>query len=353
MSDVIKKYSILFTEYCKKELNENLTDNQLEIAMKKLFDNFTNSHAEQLTSVLLKNFPPESKRLRKEDCRFDTHNYRRWKEGFDLIYLLLDLSLQIGRCAKIEVGLENEKGVFYRLQAAIYLHARGLLVSREIFTLMKSGFPDGALGRWRTLHELAVINCFIAQNSEIIAQRYFEARIIQSRKAVKQYIEYQQKAKLTPFNQVEHDEIENEYLRVINTYGKEVKNDYGWAAPAFKKDNPSFFDIEKSQNLDHWRPRYKWACQDTHGNFRPNDKTLAMSEANEDMLLVGKSNSGMVDPAQMLCITLGLLTSPFLILDPTPDIAVLYKSFQQLLDKTYDYFKIGDERNEKQKKSFF
>jgi hypothetical protein len=37
------------------------------------------------------------------------------------------------------------------------LVTRALLVFREIISLCEAGFPDGALARWRTLHELYVI----------------------------------------------------------------------------------------------------------------------------------------------------------------------------------------------------
>lgn len=345
MNAKVDTYSNLFDELLANEYSKNIPESELEELVSNLFNNFTESHSKALTSVLLKGISSESKKTRQMDSKFEQRNYKRWKKGFDLIHLLLDVSLQIGECGKVEVGIQNSKGIFYRLQAAVYLHARGLLVSREIFSLMKSGFPDGALGRWRTLHELAVINCFISANSEEVAQRFFEARIINSRKAAKQYVEHQDIANLIPFGQKELDEIEVEYQRVINNFGHEMKNDYGWAAPAIGHDRPTFFDLEKSINLDHWRPRYKWASQDTHGNFRPIEKTLAMTEATEKMLLVGPSNSGMTDPGQMLCISLGLLTSPFLTLDPTVDITILYKSFQILLNKVSIFFEIGNDKS--------
>lgn len=37
------------------------------------------------------------------------------------------------------------------------LHSRSIQMSKEILTLLRNGYPDGALTRWRSLHESNVI----------------------------------------------------------------------------------------------------------------------------------------------------------------------------------------------------
>jgi hypothetical protein len=90
-----------------------------------------------------------------------------------------------------------------------------------------------------------------------------------------------------------------------------MHNEYGWASEALQNPRPSFAQLEKAVGLDHWRPRYRWASQHTHGGYRPSHAMLAMAETAEQVHLVGQSNSGFTDPIQMTAISLNpLFSSP-------------------------------------------
>ena len=115
-------------------------------------------------------------------------------------------------------------------------------------------------------------------------------------------------------------------------------HDWGWAAPAICKDRATFFDIEESLDLDHWRPRYKWAAQDTHGAYRPPAVLLGMSEAKEPLLLVGPSNSGLTDPAHMTAISLVLATNALVQLSPTLDRLVAMRVLLTISDQIGEAF---------------
>jgi hypothetical protein len=89
-----------------------------------------------------------------------------------------------------------------------------------------------------------------------------------------------------------------------------------------KNKKPTCALIEEARGLDHWRPRYKWASEDSHSNYKPHETHLALSEAKEPLLIVGRSNSGMIDPAQMLGCSLHLAASSLLSLRQELDIYV-------------------------------
>jgi hypothetical protein len=114
--------------------------------------------------------------------------------------------------------------------------------------------------------------------------------------------------------------------------------DWGCAAPALAKDKPTFFDLETHLGLDHWRPRYKWASQDTHGTYRHPAALLAMSEAKETLLLVGPSNSGLTDPAHMTAISLVLATNALVQISPTIDRLVCMKILLGISDEIGETF---------------
>ncbi|WP_028032689.1 DUF5677 domain-containing protein [Chelativorans sp. J32] len=190
---------------------------------------------------------------------FRERNYQRWKDGFDLLQMLIVTSQETGEAINIAEREKAYRTQDWKLEALINIHARSVLVAREIFSLMKNGFPDGALGRWRTLHELSVIALFLSQHQKIVSRRYIAHRHIEAFKAAKQYREHQKRANLKAPRDKEFEEISQINDLVVAEFGKEIARDWGWAKPELK-GSPNFSELEKSVRMDHWRPRYKWAC---------------------------------------------------------------------------------------------
>jgi len=50
------------------------------------------------------------------------------------------------------------------------LYGRACQIGRKIELLLSNGFADGAEARWRTLHELTVVACFIYKHGEETAK---------------------------------------------------------------------------------------------------------------------------------------------------------------------------------------
>lgn len=249
---------------------------------------------------------------------FVRRNIKRWRDGFDLLERLIVISQETGSAINDALrpkAAEENDALF---EAVITSHARAVLVAREILTLMIAGFPDGAMARWRTLHEIAVVSQFISHAGRETAERYILHEHVASYSRAKNYMEHHERANLEPIEpevmerlKAAHDEM---LLR-----DKRLKSDFGWAAEALGKDRPTFADIEAATDLDHWRPRYKWATLNTHSAYRSIGSTLAMSEAEQPVHLVGESNSGMTDPAHMTAISLNLATMPVIMLEPNLD----------------------------------
>jgi hypothetical protein len=60
------------------------------------------------------------------------------------------------------------------------------------------------------------------------------------------------------------------------------------------------------------RPYYKWASKNTHATHDGLYPILGLSEAKEEILLVGQSNSGMTVPAHSLALSLMQVTAVLL-----------------------------------------
>jgi hypothetical protein len=150
-------------------------------------------------------------------------------------------------------------------------------------------------------------------------------------------MEHHERANLEPIEPEVMAELKVAYERTLK-FDPRMKNDYGWAVEALKKDKPNFADLEVATELDHWRPRYKWATVNTHGAYRRIMSTLAMSESEAPVLLVGESNSGMTDPAHMTAISLGLITMPLILLEPNIDRLAIAMVMQRLSDEIGETF---------------
>ena len=113
---------------------------------------------------------------------------------------------------------------------------------------------------------------------------------------------------------------------------KTVVATYQANAPPIGKKAPTLLDIEEFTGLDHWRPRFKWASQHTHGGHRPFGTMLGTAESKSAVLLAGQSNSGLVDPLHMTAITLTHITVSLLLSRPNTDRLVCTKVLMGLSD---------------------
>jgi hypothetical protein len=276
----------------------------------------------------------EHRRLRRGFLR---RNFKRWRAGFDLLERLIVISQEIGSAINNALrpeAVEANDGMF---EALIVNHARGVQVAREILTLMMSGFADGALGRWRTLHEIAVVAAFISESGQKTAERYILHDHVTSYRRAVNLMKHHERANLDPIAPEIMEAMKGAYEEVLKLDPR-MKGDYGWAAEALNREKPTFADLELATGLDHWRPRYKWATINTHGAYRQIMGTLGMCESEEPVLLVGESNSGMTDPAHMTAISLSLVTMPLIMIEPNIDRLAIAMIMERLSDEIGDTF---------------
>src|SRR5207244_4451291 len=77
----------------------------------------------------------------------------------------------------------------YKFETLVRLQGGAVRVAGEVYTLMLSGYASGAHARWRTLHEIAVVALFIAQEDKKTAERYVYHRFVKSHEDALKYQE--------------------------------------------------------------------------------------------------------------------------------------------------------------------
>jgi hypothetical protein len=281
---------------------------------------------------------------RKLHDGFVERNVCRWREGFDLLELQIEIAIEAGDSfnGRLRPYAAAKGDVLF--DSLVRLHAKGCLISKEIIVLLKNGYADGGHARWRALHEISVTAMFLAIHGSEAAKGYLDHEFVEAYRGASQLNKYQSRLNASAFSEQELAEFKSQYETVIEQYGKRFGKPYGWAAPFLDSRNPTFFALEEKVGLDHWRPYYKWASQNVHANVKAIRQSLGLSEAVNDMLQVGPSNSGMTDPAHSTAISLLQLTCTLLLSEPNLDGIVMTKMLAALTDEIGDSFVKCSER---------
>lgn len=232
----------------------------------------------------------------------------RWGEPLDLLRLLLSVGREIG--ANFHDRLLKSRARKNRhLQVALsQLHIRACQVGYEILVLLENGLPDGAMARWRTLHEIATVALFIREGGDDLARRYLEYAVIETKKALDRFLLDHVALGYAPPSDTEKMRTQKAYDSIIERYGTEFSQQYGWAARHLGKKSPRFSDIQEAAGRAMMHSHYKLASYNVHAS--PKALSNRMGTVDDPTLLIsGSTNAGLEEPGQNLAITLVQATS--------------------------------------------
>lgn len=282
----------------------------------------------------LEKAPEVLEEYREADAGFRARNFERWKPSFDHLEMMWSVAQELGEMhGKVMHARDCDNDTV--MAALAHIFPRALLVSQEIICLLKGGFPDGALARWRSLHELSVTAIYISKHGEAAAVPYLLSFHFAARRAAHQLNEHSERAKIDRVSEAELKELDARCAAAEKILGREVQKDKDGEWPAIMKNHKNFAAIEKDVEMDHWRPSYKWASTHTHANHRPMDKLLGVSETGKELHLIGASNSGLVDPFRMTAISLTQITTTYLFHGVNVDRIVHAGIMQKLSDQMF------------------
>ncbi|MGZ8175333.1 MULTISPECIES: DUF5677 domain-containing protein [Methylobacter] len=261
--------------------------------------------SEKLYDLMVSNEAESVSQLNKANEAFVERNYGRWISGFQKLQILNQVSL--------EAGMEFQKQF---LQYPAYVtdpllgvlmrqHANACRITGEIIWLLQGGYADGALARWRTLFEISVTCQVIRKCGCDAAIDYIKHGRI---KAVEGMQEYQKTAKEMNLEPYADDELEAAIELKEALSGSD--DSFSWARKYV--GSGKLDKLREYAGLGKWSHNYKLASKHVHADFSEMRSLFAMSEAKQDLLLVGPSNSGLVEPAHMTAITLSQITAAFL-----------------------------------------
>jgi len=290
----------------------------------------TDKISKKILSDLKHKWRAESRRQKRDISAFRSRLYGRWGEAIESLRMLGTISRELG--ARINDDLRDPsqtKSRKHLVEVLTRSHARSCQITEEIVCLLAAGFADGAMARWRTMHEIAVTASFIAANGEDLADRYVLHQIVESKRGADEYAKHERRLGIKPLRKSEMKKLESQYIALGKKFGTDFLKPYGWAAHHLGLRRPTFVEIEQAAGIDHLRPYYRLASHPVHAN--PKGVFFKLGLVPSPIILAGPSNAGLADPGQCAAISLAQVSATVANLNPTVDNIVALKIIMQLV----------------------
>lgn len=247
---------------------------------------------------------------------FHERHFETWRAPLTRLDSLIAMCMEIGSEINAEYRLSGKYPPSSRRNITTRLHTRAVQLANEVSCLLKGGYADGAMARWRSLHETAVILAFLSRHDDVLSKRYLDFQAIIRLKAAKEYNEHQEVLGFAPFDEASLVEMQAKRDAILAKYGQQFASENGWAADVLKQKRITFRDIEKFVDLSYLRPRYGFASKNIHSGVDSIGYKLALSMSGQDILLAGPSNEGLIEPVQ--CTSYSLIIATSELIDTAP-----------------------------------
>jgi len=274
----------------------------------------------------------------------------RWGKPLGQLRMLLTMAREWGQDATNRQISSKQGKKKYLRDILIRLHVRASQVTDEIICLLENGFADGAIARWRTLHEIGIVAAVISKHGEDIAQRYLAHQAIESKRAMNKYLNCCGPLGYRPLSAREVRGIAKAYEGAIKKYGKEFDAAYGWATVHLKKKRVTFADLEVEAGHAEMRSHYQMGNDNVHAGVKSMFVRLGLLD-DYGRLLAGRSNAGLMEPGQNTAHTLTQI-SALVCLPGKFDDLVIAQMIRMLRDEIPRSFYHADKRLRKDDKQY-
>lgn len=294
--------------------------------MPDMIERLAKQNAKRMVQLSRKQWHEDYGLRQAEKVAFSERLRFRWRKGLVPLNLLVEIAREYAEERwEEEHDATNDDGLSPRLDALFGLQRRGCQVSAEIVTLLEAGFADGAMARWRTLFEIAVIADILHGADDATAERYLDHSDVDAKRAADRYMETNPNAPSNPIPVEEMAELTVRMEALEKKYGKAFKTPYGWAAELTGQANPNFMTLVERADRTSNTSVYKMASFNVHANAR----SLFFRHTNmvtHAGVIAGASNSGLEDPGANTAYAIGQLTALLLPepLDAIDDLVMLH-----------------------------
>ncbi|MBP7701876.1 MAG: hypothetical protein KA098_04680 [Phenylobacterium sp.] len=281
------------------------TQRFLDDGLPKLIRDEIHGSARRILRRLKARWPEQHAQETDAQAGFRERLETRWSAGITPLWMLLTLSREAGRDRWDKHRKSRAKKNRTRKDVLFWLHARACQVTGEVLVLLENGYADGAMARWRTLHEISVVAALIHMHGDDLAQRYLAHEVVDARAALRTHHAHFEELGYKPPSKQRTAKVERLHAAAVREYGPGFAREFGWAAKHVQPCN-SFADLAKAAGRGRLKPFYKLASWSIHAGTK--GLTDGLSAMGQRRLLAGSSNAGLTEPCQNTAITLSAIT---------------------------------------------
>lgn len=278
---------------------------------------------------------PESRLLHLENERdaFMRRLALTWADPFKLLDIHVALCQEIGAVRNDWLRKKRRRAKDLAVVDVVTrLHGRTVQIAQEVQALLRNGFADGAMSRWRTMHELTVTAMLIVDRGPSVAERYVAHIGADSIKAARQYQRFAAVLQHRPISARDQKRLDALALELERKYGKPFLNDYGWAADTLKNPNPTFASIEAAVDLDRLRPYFKLASNTVHAGAKGTFFRLGALD-DQGGILAGASDVGLQEAGRLTALSLAQITTVLLLIHSNTDSIIWSRVVSEISSK--------------------
>lgn len=331
---------------------EKINENKLSTTIQRLYSQESlDEYAGPIYSSLKQTTPEmvEEERLIRQE--FESRLQLRWLSAFYDLASVIKIAEEtamdiIDEYKEVHAEIKNNKyTVSLTFDVLMKLYAKAVVISKEIHTLLKSGFSDGAMSRWRSLHEYNVYfhNLTSRYTDEKFTNdlicKFVDYSIIEN---YQELTKYRKKDSDFEIDRIEANNIKKEYYAVLKKHGRDFYKSYSWAKTFFpSKDRIYFSDLEKNAGIDHLSIYYKQANYHIHAS--PTGLYNSLGNINDDRVqqygyVLGPSNYGLSIPGQLTIISLAQMSIALLLLNSNMDRLIRATVLKKYMDSATTEF---------------
>ena len=260
-----------------------------------------------------------------------------WSTPLCLFDLLWDICTAQGAEFNAQFRPQASRENDLVFECLVRIHAKACQIAGEILVLCQHGFPDGALARWRTLHELAVVQQFIAKEGRPVAQRYLDHVAVANYSEALVYKENAAALEFEPLGDIELAELKQKCDEVCAKYEPSFCRPDGWVPTYIETGNlRGIRAVEQSVSLGSLSPFVRMANSRIHAGPKSVYFSLAQPDHARDMMIAGPSAYGIADPLQHSAFSLTLCTSTLLLYRQSSQTLALARALCQLRDEIFE-----------------
>lgn len=251
---------------------------------------------------------------RRQLTEFYQRFHTRWRDAFEMLEFVILAHEQAGVLYKSihDLKYRSDEEKSYEYSALVTLHARACQVAREVLALIKAGYADGAMARWRALFEMASVAEFIADHGDETAERFLKYRVVETFREARKYEQYHEDLGFAPLEDGVIENLRDRVEELTDEYGNSFKSHWGWAEQDLDED-ASRRVVAREAGTVQYTPFYALASNAVHGGSKGSQYRLGLTDETQgDLLLLGPTDVGMTDPAQLTSLMLHRVSAALL-----------------------------------------